>query len=373
MAQSQTAPQDPSMTTNTQRPELDLKSLKGTYHALVVSRIIEETELARSIVFHIPPHLEAAFTYKAGQFLTLRIPFEGKLLVRCYSLASSPHCDSEYKVTIKRVLNGRISNWINDQLKVGDTVEVLPPAGLFCLGEVHRNVLLFGGGSGITPVMSILKTALVTTQRHLKLVYANRDEASVIFKKELDELQAKYPDRLDIVNLYDVVHGFLTKDKVKELVGDNHGAEFFVCGPGPFMDIVEAALLELEVDTARIHIERFISPPDPVSANEPQPTLPPLPEGAEVPASVCVVLKGKTHQVPYQAGDSILRATLRAGLDAPYACQEGFCGCCMAKVTEGSVQMGVQDVLSEQQVKEGWVLTCQSRPTSKTCAVKFDE
>lgn len=320
------------------------------YHDLRVARIIRETHDASSIVFEIPADLGEAFQYEAGQFLTLEVPYEGKKLFRCYSLASSPAVDKEHKVTVKRVVDGRISNWANDSLKEGDTVTVLPPAGDFVLTNESNEIILFSGGSGITPCISIVKTALATTSRKLRLFYANRDQNSVIFDEELKSLLAAHGDRLSITHRLDDTDGFLDGSGVRAFLDGTTDASFYICGPGPFMDVVENELQSLSIPPAQIHIERFSSPAD-------GETLAPA-EG-EALGKAIVHLDGAAHEVEVHDEETILAACKRAGLEPPFSCESGFCGCCMAKIKDGSADMKVNDFLSPEEVEEGWVLTCQ--------------
>jgi 3-ketosteroid 9alpha-monooxygenase subunit B len=343
----------------------ELSRLKHTYHALRVSRIVRETDDACSVVFEIPPELAQVFEYKAGQFLTLEVPYEGKLLKRCYSLASSPDTDGEHKVTIKRVHEGRVSNWVNSNLREGDTVRVLPPEGRFVMSREADEMVLFAGGSGITPIISIIKTALTRTQRRMKLVYANRNAESVIFRAELEELVAKHPGRLSVVHRYDNVDGFLRIADIGRLLFDGRSGEYFLCGPQGFMDAVERGLAAAGVPSDRVHIERFISPPDEPHAKEE------VPSDTPVPDTIQVELQGKKYDLPYVPGKTLLKVAVDAGLDAPYSCEEGFCGCCTARLLDGSVHMAEDEALTADEKKKGYVLTCQARPTSKTCSIKF--
>ena len=182
---------------------------QGPYFDLVVERIVEETPDSKSVVLRVPDELKETFRYRAGQFLTFGVTVDEHPLVRCYSLASSPDTDVEHKVTIKRVDEGRASNYFNDHVLAGQTLRVMKPAGIFCLQAHEAPLVLFAGGSGITPVISIIKSALATTSRKVTLVYANRDEASVIFKRELDALSSAHPEQLDIQYRLDSVDGFL--------------------------------------------------------------------------------------------------------------------------------------------------------------------
>jgi 3-ketosteroid 9alpha-monooxygenase subunit B len=343
----------------------------GTYR-LQVAEVIDETADARSLVLRVPAELRERFGYKPGQFLSFRVPYAGKLLTRCYSMASSPHCDALPKVTIKRVADGRVSNWMNERVQAGDWLEVLPPAGHFHLNDGDNELLLFGGGSGITPVFSILKSALRTTKRRIKLIYANRDEASVIFKDELRHLAKANGERLQVVHVLDSVQGFLTAAEVRQLVRGHAGGEFFICGPGPFMDTVEGALLDLGEEPARIHVERFVSPPDPdqLLAQEVEARAASLDSSCE---SLSVELDGQRHEIPCQPGDTLLQSCKAAGLAVPSSCEEGFCGACMCRVEEGDTQLACNDGLSAAELAAGWTLACQSRPSSARLRLRFPD
>jgi 3-ketosteroid 9alpha-monooxygenase subunit B len=333
------------------------------YHDLRVARVIRETPDSSSIVFEIPSGLADLFRYESGQFLTLQVPHAGKTLYRCYSLASSPAVEGEHKVTVKRVADGRISNWLNDNLKEGDVVKVLPPAGHFVLAGEERDLLLFAGGSGITPVISILKTALAGSGRRVRLVYANRDEASIIFRKELDELQARYGDRLEIVHRLDVREGFVDDAAVRRQVEGCTARECYICGPGPFMDTVERTLLAAGVPASAVHIERFAS-----LENEDE-----VAGGAGPMRKVRLSLDGAEHTIEVREGETVLHAAKRAGLEPPSSCESGFCGCCMARLGCGKVHMLHNDFLSPAELEEGWVLTCQSVPETDDVAVEYPE
>lgn len=331
-----------------------MTSLDGPYHRLRVAEVIEETDDAKSIVFEIPDALCDRFVYRAGQFLALRVEVDGHRIVRCYSLASAPEADpreTQHKVTVKRVVDGRASNWINDHVRPGDEVEVMPPTGLFCLRERETPIVLFGGGSGITPIISILKTALRTTSRLIKLVYANRNDRSIIFKDELAALLSANPERIEIVHRLDDVHGFVDAAVVVQEVGVKADADFYICGPGPFMDVVEQGLGDLGIETDRIFIERFETPDTPIETT---------PVDTSQGRVVMIKLDGKESEVPVGEGETILAAARRAGLEPPFACEEAYCGCCMAKVVEGDVEMLENDGgIDQRQIDDGWILTCQ--------------
>jgi 3-ketosteroid 9alpha-monooxygenase subunit B len=338
--------------------------------ALRVARVVRETADACSIVLDIPTEVETLFRYQAGQFLTLRIPYEGKTLSRCYSLSSSPQWDAEHRITVKRVADGRISNWLNDHIKEGVVLECLPPGGLFVLGEGDADLALFAAGSGVTPVFSLLKTALVATARRVRLVYANRDTSSVIFSRELAEWEARYSGRLELIRSLDDRDGFVSVERVQEWSADRPDAEPYVCGPAPFMNTVERALLDMGVPEDRIHIERFVSPPDP-GEGESSARDRVVVESDTV--TVSVSLEGKGYDVEVGPGNTILGACQASGLRPPFSCTEGFCGCCMAKVLRGKVRMKTNDFLSKKEVEQGWVLTCQSVPITEDVEVRYPD
>jgi 3-ketosteroid 9alpha-monooxygenase subunit B len=341
----------------------------GPYFPLHVTRIIEETEDACSVVLGIPEALRGTFAYRAGQFLTFHVIVDGHPLVRCYSLASSPDAEPEHKVTIKRVEDGRVSNWFHDVLNVDQTLQVMKPAGHFCLQSRVTPIVMFGGGSGITPIISIVKSALATTERKIKLIYANRDRDSIIFRAELDALQSAHADRLQVQHRLDVDEGFLGLDEARAHVAAGSDADFYVCGPSAFMEVVEQALDAESIAAEQIFIERFVSP-------EQLAALDVATAGDLGDASVMarVYLDGETKDVPVHEGETLLAAAHRAGLDAPCACMEGYCGSCMAMVKEGQVEMILNDGgIDKAQVEQGWVLTCQSIVKTRTVRIAYPD
>jgi 3-ketosteroid 9alpha-monooxygenase subunit B len=333
------------------------------FHQLRILRTVRETEDASSFVLDVPPDLRDAFAYQAGQFCTFRVPIDGRPVFRCYSMSSSPDVDDELQVTVKRVPDGAVSNWMNDALAAGDTIDVSPPAGTFHLPSGEGDVVAFGGGSGITPMLSILKSGLATTSRHFRLLYANRDPDSVIFRDAIDELAQRYPDRLTVIHHFDVDVGFVEPDTVRPLVGDAAGTDFLICGPTPFMDIVEQTLLGEGVAERCIHIERFTPS---------EPTLPAEPLEAEpATSSVTIELDGRVDTVEHHPGTTILQVARQLGMSPPFSCESGSCATCMAMLVEGTVTMRVNDVLDDDEVADGWVLTCQAVPTAPSVRVVY--
>jgi len=352
------------------------------FHALKVAQIVPETAEANSIRFEIPPELRDAFTFKAGQHLTLRAMLNGEEVRRNYSLCTAP-ADADWMVTVKRIGGGLFSNWVADTLKAGDTVEVMVPHGSFTTdfnSANKRHLVAIAGGSGITPVMSLIKT-LLREEPHSRftLLYGNRDSSSVIFLEALAGLKDKHLGRLEIYHFLDaedqdiaLFNGMLSRERLEEaipaLVPDAAEVDgWFICGPGPMMDAAEGALLDRNVPRERIRIERFTAdrPPEAVAQEIAQ--LQTRAEGA----MVAVTLDGRTRRVQFIEGN-ILESARAAGLPAPFACKAGVCATCRAKVTKGKVEMAVHYGLTDEEVADGYVLTCQSVPVGDGVAVDYD-
>lgn len=325
--------------------------------------VVQETPDAHSLVFDGPP-----MPYRPGQFLTLRIPSEREPTARCYSLSSSPDVDDLMKVTVKRTVDGYGSNWVCDNIAVGTTVEVLPPAGHFTPRDLGADLLLFAGGSGITPVVSIVKSALKRGRGRLTLVYANRDESSVIFGAELAELSARHPERLVVLHWLESVQGLPTSAQLAELVRPYaSGREAFICGPAPFMTAVTTALTELGVPRPLVHLEKFVSLSGttwgaPVEAID----------DAGPTSTVQVDLDGDMTELAWPQQSKLLDLLLAKGLDAPYSCRQGDCSACACKLVEGEVTMLRNNVLEQQDLDEGWILACQSLPLTDVVKVSYD-
>jgi 3-ketosteroid 9alpha-monooxygenase subunit B len=228
-----------------------------SYNQLRIARIVQETPDARSFVLEIPAELAGKYRYRAGQFLTFRVPHPEGAFNRCYSLSSAPDIDGLPKVTVKRVDGGKGSNWFHDALKEGGTLEVLPPAGRFVLGEGDAPLLLFGGGSGITPMMSLIKSALKAGNRRIRLFYANRDKPSIIFDGELMALLAEHQGRLEVIHHLDAEQGLTQPQEIAAALKGFENAEAYLCGPGPFMTLVENTLLGAGMAREKVRIERF--------------------------------------------------------------------------------------------------------------------
>lgn len=333
------------------------------FHALRVLRVVPESRDASSIVFEVPDDLKPTYEYRAGQFLTLRLAIDGGLVTRSYSMSSSPDADEHVQVTVKRIAGGLASNWINDNVRAGDVIEASAPAGRFTLTGGTDDVILFGAGSGITPVFSLLKTALVTTGRNVRLLYGNRDAESIIFGDRIAELVAAHRGRIDVEHFLEAERGFVDSATIDRYVMDGADADYYVCGPGPFMDVVETALLGAGVDGSRVHIERFL----PAGEQE----LPPAEATAASSGTVEIDLFGKVTSGEHRAGTTILQTARSFGETPPYGCEAGNCGACMAMLDEGDVVMHLNDALTDEEVEEGWILTCQAVPSTPCVRVRY--
>lgn len=352
------------------------------FHALQVVEIVPETAEANSIRFAVPSDLREAFAFKAGQHLTLKAEIGGEELRRNYSLCTAPD-DQDWMVTVKRIAGGVFSNWVGDNLKAGDVIDVMPPHGSFTTEfdpNASRRYVGFAGGSGITPVISLIKTALkAEAGSRFTLLYGNRDSSSIIFLDALADLKDRYMGRFELYHFLaeeegdvELFNGMLDQKMcghaIEQLVGDPQGVDaWFICGPGPMMDAAESALLERHVAKDRVHIERF-------TANRPSAAL--AQEMADlqtkaVGVAVAVTLDGRTRQVAFTQSN-ILDSALAAGLRAPFACKAGVCATCRAKVIHGKVEMAVHYGLTDEEVAAGYVLTCQSVPVGDGVAVDYD-
>ena len=337
--------------------------MSAEFHELEINDVVRETADCASFEFRVPPHLEQLYRYKAGQHLTFKLPWDGVELTRCYSLSSSPDLGEPLKIAVKRVDGGRISNWINDRWKPGDKVEVSVPEGRFVLDPDTRPttpLFLFAGGSGITPIISLLKSALRTTRRSVTLFYANRDEQSVVYRSEIDRLGRDFPERLTVRHHLDSKRGFVNAQTVASILPHTDIAEFYICGPEPFMELVERTLLDSGVHEELIYIERFVSPVDPdrdVESNVDEASLP-------APDSFSLWLNGRSRTVPYVRGKTLLECAQAAGLNPAHSCESGFCGSCMSALKTGRVHMRTHEALSERDVERGVTLLCQSVPAS---------
>jgi 3-ketosteroid 9alpha-monooxygenase subunit B len=336
------------------------------FHQLKVAAVIAETAEACSLVFDVPPELSAIFGYQPGQFLTLRIPSDRDgSVARCYSLCSSPLTDDPLTVTVKQTPGGYASHWIADNVRPGSVIDVLPPAGMFVPSALDGDFLLLAAGSGITPVMSILKSVLAAGRGRIVLVYANHDERSVIFGPALRELAAAAGPRLLLVHWLDVLQGLPTATQLTTLVRPFAAYQIFASGPDPFLSVVREAASAVGVPPRGLHVERFLS-------LQHNPFDAPEPVAGGIAATLEVTLDGATTSLDWPAGTRMLDVLIDADLDPPFSCREGICGACACQLTGGKVEMAANEVLEDADIADGLILACQSVALTPDVSISYE-
>lgn len=355
------------------------------FYQLKVLEVKKETEDSVSVSFDVPYELYETFNYKPGQYLTLKFNLNGEDVRRSYSLCSSPALEEPLRVGVKRVKDGLVSNHINDNIKIGDLVDVMPPDGRFFANikkDNYKTYYLFSAGSGITPILSILRTVLLTEERsYVYLIYGNRTENSILFKKELDLLKDKYGDRF-------ILEYTLSRPKnnwsdlwksskeqsyrkgrvdtqavewfIKEYPPYAQDVEYYICGPGTMIENTKKSLRSIDVPDERIFIESF------GGANSKDTTK--SFENAKLKA----YLDGEIVKVPIPKGKTILRTLINAGKQPPYSCEGGVCSTCICKLKEGKVHMKNNLALTDKEVEQGYILSCQSIPLTETIEIEFE-
>ena len=354
----------------------------SVFHSLTIKDIIQETSESVSFSLEVPDTLKEIFRFKPGQYLTFKIPDKSGELRRCYSIISNPFVGEDLRVAVKKVANGHGSVYINHTLKANDSLDVFPPLGNFFPSfnsAVPKHYVLFAGGSGITPMISIIKAVLHKEPKStIALFYGNREKKSIMFFDLLNTLSVKSDEHLKIYHLLEndenardkILSGLMTEEKISQLLltygVDKKNSEYFICGPGVMMENVKKALQRKQVGAAQIHIEYFTAP-----AGLPEPTD--FIDLRQYPfCKATITCDGDTKQVSITPGDSVLHAALFSKIDAPHACTEGSCGTCRAKLTSGKVDMKVHYALLDQEVKDGYILTCQARPLTSEISVDYD-
>jgi 3-ketosteroid 9alpha-monooxygenase subunit B len=329
-----------------------------------VAEVITETGDASSLVLDVPPSLAASFAYSPGQFITVRVPSDQTgSVARCYSLCSSPHAGNLPAITVKRTAGGYASNWLLDNVTAGTVLDLLPPAGTFSPRSLDGDFLLFAAGSGITPVISILKSVLAAGRGRVALVYANRDERSVIFAGELRRLAALADGRLVVTHWLDSLQGHPAAAEIAALARPYAAWEPYICGPDPYLAVVRAALEQLGVAAKQVRTERFLS----LAENPFEET------GSDggIAATLSVERDGTTRVLPWQPGTRMLDVLIAAGLQAPFSCRQGVCGACACQLTAGEVEMAHNEVLEAADLADGYVLACQSVPLTPEVSVTY--
>ncbi|GEP38245.1 oxidoreductase [Nocardioides psychrotolerans] len=357
---------------------------------LTVSEVVEETADAHSITFTVPEDHAELFDFKPGQFLTVAVPSDQTgVAARCYSLSSSPLTRAGgLTITVKRTAEGYASNWICDHLRQGDTMRVLPPSGIFTPASLDADLLLLAGGSGITPILSITRTALAQGSGRVVVFYANRDERSVIFSAVLTRLATEHPDRLQVVHWLESVQGLPTGEQMKAFVARYPAHDAFVCGPAPFMKMTTTALKELAVPRERRHQEKFVSlggnpfgdlhdvevAESEIAAAESdeQDAAADAAAAARAPVRLEVELDGEQHCFDdWDPGTKMLDHLEAKGVRAPFSCREGECSACAVRLLEGEVTLLHNDVLDAEDLAEGIRLACQAVPVTDSVKVTY--
>ncbi len=353
------------------------------FYPLTVKEVSRETADCVSLSFAIPTKLEDTFRFIQGQSLTLRKEINGEDIRRSYSLCTSP-LENEWRVAVKKVWGGRFSTYANEVLQAGDILEVMPPTGHFYTEmnpENQKHYVAFVAGSGITPVMSIMKTVLLTEPNsRFSLFYGNRKVESIIFKEEIEDLKSKYLGRLRVVHVLsqestevNLFHGRIDSKKCrafcKELIDIQDVSEVFLCGPKEMIMSLEETLASLGLDKSSIHYELFYDPEE-----DTEKVVIAKPPKAIPDSEVTIILDGRALVVPLDFdGEMILDAGTKNGLDLPYACKGGMCCTCKARVKEGKVKMKKNYTLEPDEVEAGYVLSCQAHPTTEKVVISFDE
>lgn len=354
------------------------------FHALKVKAVKKETADCVSVVFDVPEHLKEAFRFTQGQSLTMRTMLHGEEVRRTYSICSSP-LEEQLKVAIKKVEGGVFSGFANEQLKPNDVLEVMPPIGRFytTLNAAHKkNYIGFAAGSGITPLLSIIKTTLATEpESSFTLVYGNKNRSSIIFFEELEGLKNKYINRFNLIHILsrektdaELNFGRITKDKCNELFGKlldlKTADDFFICGPEEMIFSVKDFLESNGIAEKKIHFELFTTP------GQNKATSPKIQGTSEEgpQSNITVRLDGRSFDfsIPFNSDTTILDAAMQQGADVPYACKGGVCCTCKAKLLEGEVKMDVHWGLEQEEIEQGFILTCQAHPTTANVTVDFD-
>jgi len=337
--------------------------MSSHFHNLRVKELKKETAKTVSIGFDIPSNLTSEFQYQAGQYLTLKATINGEEVRRSYSISSFG--SEALQVSCKMIDGGKMSSYLVNELGVGDRIEVMPPMGNFTLKSLDQPLVLFAAGSGVTPIFSILKKVLTEGTNAVKLFYGNRSEEEVIFKSQIEALKAAYSDRLLVQHFLSSDGERLDAERTQSLVSGMAQANYFVCGPEGMIAAVKDGLEKSNVAAGYINIEYFASPKAEKKAAE---TV----VSGEV-NEIIAELDGERHNITLHAGESILDAANRIGIDPPFSCQSGVCTTCKCKVLSGEVEMENNFGLGEEEAEEGFILSCISKPISAGVVVSWDE
>ncbi|WP_171176029.1 ferredoxin--NADP reductase [Ruegeria sp. HKCCD8929] len=349
------------------------------FHPLTVLDTREEIGgMARTVMFDVPDALRETFACRPGQHLSFRFMVNGEEQRRSYSISSSPFTGDPLRITVKRVRDGVISNHINDTVRKGDVIDVMPPFGGFCLdpgATARRTHYFFGAGSGITPLYAMLSSVMAAEPNSVAhLAYGNTNEKSVLLQDELNTVWETNPDRMTVHHVFSKPgfwssadywrKGIIDKHAIEALIAENppyaQDAQYYICGPGGMNKAVKAALMSLDVPASRIHMESYGGAAELDSSVE------------GVAATAEITLGGARHSIDVAKGQTVLDAAKSAGLKPPFSCQSGVCGACRAKLTKGDVHMRARMALEDADIAKGAILTCQSLPTTEALSLSYD-
>lgn len=353
------------------------------FHKLQVVRLRTEGLNGKAITLHVPDALRQTFAFKPGQYMVVRADIAGQSCRRSYSVCSTPEhllATGEIEIGVRAVVDGVFSVWANNELQVGQSLEVMPPEGRFVSTQDHaRHTVCFAAGSGITPILSLIASGLASNAHNrYSLVYGNQRMQSVMFNESLQDLKDQYPERLSLIHVLSrqeqdiaLLQGRIDEDKVMALTSSLLPAsdmdEVFVCGPSAMMQATVAALQRAGVATERIHSEHF---GDTTPQSKPA-TQQPTTDASAI--NLHIICNGKQHSVPMSAEDNPLAAGLQAGLDLPYSCRNGVCCTCRCKVMQGEVHMHKNFTLTQEEITQGFVLSCQAKALTPKLVLSFDE
>ena len=358
--------------------------VQARFHPLAIRAITPEARSAISLSFAVPEPLRAAYRFTPGQYLTLRQTIDGVEQRRAYSICAAPG-DGELRIAVKRIADGVMSRYLCADAKIGDIIAVMTPTGRFGLTPNParaRNLVAFAAGSGITPILSILRSVLESEpSSHCTLVYANRSTGDIMFRETLETLKNRHLGRFSLLHILSreeqdipLLHGRLDAERVAKLLrraAPQRIDDLFICGPAPMIEIVEHAGRAHGIAADAIHIERFVASDGGIPHQSR--AAPPTREAAQTTTNtVTVIADGKRHAVPIADGEKILDAALRAGLDLPYACKGGMCATCRARIIDGQATMAVNYSLADWELEAGFVLACQAQIAGAGVVIDFD-
>lgn len=354
------------------------------FHKVKIKDIRRETNDCVSIALDIPANLKENFVYKQGQYITLKLNIQGEELRRSYSACSSPVADPDLRIAVKAVENGKVSTFLNNGIVVGQELEVMNPMGNFFVempADKEQHFVAFAAGSGITPILSLLKTALaVNSTNKFSLFYGNKSTDDIIFRQELNDLVVKYENRLQVHHILSrektedkLFEGRISPEKCLDLLTNFEEIQsadaYFICGPFDMTMGLKDKLIEFGIPKEKVHFELFTTVEKEIDSTVETGDA----TKKATDTKVTIVLDGEETELTITGNETVLDAALDAGLDAPYACTGGSCCTCRAKLMEGSVEMDVNYALTDQEVEDGYILTCQSHPTSPKIIVDYDE